>query len=259
MTKKKEQMETQVMEKMEFLVEHPFEPAPVMAEESFQADDLEATASEIREVIEGANLDTLPDSALVPDPLSKPAMEELPDEAAPPKAKRTIRKKKEVLPAAADDGLDAQPAKETDTFIHNADAENGGFPGNTKVPMEQDVANGEETPSSALANSSAAPPASRTAEKSKKVQTPVLTLESRGEVETEASREDVIWHEIHNTYRTRRILIGQLGGLSRRTAENHCHCRLQGIPYCDPFKGDDDQCRTQPFRPEVCGAYAPAK
>lgn len=44
---------------------------------------------------------------------------------------------------------------------------------------------------------------------------PVLTLEARGEVETEESREDVIWHEIHNAYRIRRILTGQLGGIEQ--------------------------------------------
>ena len=27
--------------------------------------------------------------------------------------------------------------------------------------------------------------------------------------------EDVIWHEIHNAYRTRRILTGQLGGIEQ--------------------------------------------
>lgn len=49
----------------------------------------------------------------------------------------------------------------------------------------------------------------------KKAEAPVLTLEARGEVETEESREDVIWHEIHNAYRTRRILTGQLGGIEQ--------------------------------------------
>lgn len=43
----------------------------------------------------------------------------------------------------------------------------------------------------------------------------MLTLEARGEVETEESREDAIWHEIHNAYRTRRILTGQLGGIEQ--------------------------------------------
>ena len=44
---------------------------------------------------------------------------------------------------------------------------------------------------------------------------PVLTVEARGEVETEEVRADTIWHEIHNAYRTRRILSGQLGGVEQ--------------------------------------------
>ena len=50
--------------------------------------------------------------------------------------------------------------------------------------------------------------------------TPVLTLDVRGEVETEESRGDAIWHEIHNAYRTRRILTGQLGGIEQ--TDNGC-------------------------------------
>lgn len=43
----------------------------------------------------------------------------------------------------------------------------------------------------------------------------ILTIRSREEVETQEDREDVIWHEIHNAYRTRRILTGQLGGIEQ--------------------------------------------
>ena len=49
----------------------------------------------------------------------------------------------------------------------------------------------------------------------RKTEVPVLTLESRGEVETEDAREEIIWHEIHNAYRTRKILTGQLGGIEQ--------------------------------------------
>ncbi len=49
----------------------------------------------------------------------------------------------------------------------------------------------------------------------RKTEAPVLTLETRGEVETESIREDIIWHEIHNAYRTRKILTGQLGGIEQ--------------------------------------------
>ena len=56
---------------------------------------------------------------------------------------------------------------------------------------------------------------SRRTPKARKTEAPVLTLESRGEVETESAREDTIWHEIHNAYRTHRILTGQLGGIEQ--------------------------------------------
>lgn len=49
----------------------------------------------------------------------------------------------------------------------------------------------------------------------RRTEAPVLTIESRSEVETEESREDAIWHEIHNAYRTRKILTGQLGGVEQ--------------------------------------------
>jgi ribosomal protein S1 len=44
---------------------------------------------------------------------------------------------------------------------------------------------------------------------------PILTVEVGGVVETEESMADLAWHEIHNAYRTRRILTGFLGGLEQ--------------------------------------------
>ena len=44
---------------------------------------------------------------------------------------------------------------------------------------------------------------------------PVLTIINRDDVETESAREDAVWHEIHNAYRTRRIMSGQLGGIEQ--------------------------------------------
>ena len=44
---------------------------------------------------------------------------------------------------------------------------------------------------------------------------PILTLEAGGDVETEESAADTAWHEIHNAYRTRRILTGMLGGIEQ--------------------------------------------
>ena len=44
---------------------------------------------------------------------------------------------------------------------------------------------------------------------------PVLTLEAGASVETQENIEDAVWHEIHNAYRTRRILTGMLGGIEQ--------------------------------------------
>ena len=44
---------------------------------------------------------------------------------------------------------------------------------------------------------------------------PILTLEAGADVDTEESLADIAWHEIHNAYRTRRMLTGTLGGLEQ--------------------------------------------
>ena len=49
----------------------------------------------------------------------------------------------------------------------------------------------------------------------RKADAPVLTIESGDEIETEDAREAVAWHEIHNAYRTRRILSAPLGGIEQ--------------------------------------------
>ncbi len=43
----------------------------------------------------------------------------------------------------------------------------------------------------------------------------ILTLSADAEVETQESREDTIWHELQNAYRTRKILTGILGGIEK--------------------------------------------
>lgn len=43
----------------------------------------------------------------------------------------------------------------------------------------------------------------------------ILSIDAKAEVETEEYREDTIWHEIRNAYRTRRILTGTLGGVEQ--------------------------------------------
>lgn len=46
----------------------------------------------------------------------------------------------------------------------------------------------------------------------------VLKIDAYSDIETPEDKEDLIWHEIHNAYRTRKILTGLLGGVEK--AEN---------------------------------------
>lgn len=59
------------------------------------------------------------------------------------------------------------------------------------------------------------PEAGTEEERTIKRQEPILTLEAGADVSTEAALADIAWHEIHNAYRTRRILTGSLGGLEQ--------------------------------------------
>ena len=43
----------------------------------------------------------------------------------------------------------------------------------------------------------------------------ILTLTADAEVETQETKEDIIWHELQNAYRTRKILTGNLGGVEK--------------------------------------------
>lgn len=43
----------------------------------------------------------------------------------------------------------------------------------------------------------------------------ILTIDVNAEVQTQEALDDIAWHEIHNAYRTRKILTGVLGGIER--------------------------------------------
>ena len=157
------------------------------------------------------------------------------------KTRRTARKRKEEPPIETDveaqkaetgmpEGMEAVPDNAPDSPSADADANKNGPADDTAggaeeaIPQEKTEPTGagqEDAPlpssedASGTVAPSAAVPSRRTATRSRKEDAPVLTLEVRGEVETKESREDAIWHEIHNAYRTRRILTGQLGGIEQ--------------------------------------------
>lgn len=114
-----------------------------------------------------------------------------------PEPKRASRKKK-AEPEA--NGEDTEPsASPADYVMEKSMEESDSFMEPEAVP----------SPASEPA------PAPRRPSRTRRAEAPVLTIEARGEVETEQEREDVIWHEIHNAYRTRRMLTGQLGGIEQ--------------------------------------------
>lgn len=113
------------------------------------------------------------------------------------------------------------------------------LPEETSVPDKQGskdaIPDGEATEPAAKTTgspeTSSAKPASKPARKrtkasAAKAETPdapvkktapssILTLSADAEVETPESREDTIWHELQNAYRTRKILTGTLGGIEK--------------------------------------------
>ena len=131
----------------------------------------------------------------------------------------------DFLDMDADNGgtltLDSENPEEADEWDEAYDETEGeSVTGTAEVAVEETVDDASavakrEAPPSIVSEKSPADPAPRRTTGGKRAEAPVLTLEARGEVETEESREDVIWHEIHNAYRTRRILTGQLGGIEQ--------------------------------------------
>lgn len=152
--------------------------------------------------------------------------------SASAKTRRTTRRKKEEPSAETEtpEGMEAVADSVPDPLAAAADTDKSGLADDTAEKAEETIPQEETEPTESgledtpfpsaegtagTAVPPAASPSRRTAARGRKEEAPVLTLEVRGEVETEESRGDAIWHEIHNAYRTRRILTGQLGGIEQ--------------------------------------------
>ena len=72
----------------------------------------------------------------------------------------------------------------------------------------------QDDPSSTPPAVAEEPPPSRSRRRTSTASS-ILTIASRGSVESEDTREATAWHEIHNAYRTRKILSGHLGGIEQ--------------------------------------------
>ena len=124
-------------------------------------------------------------------------------EGETPKPKPTSRKK-ETAEVSQEQMAAAPKENESDSSSEPSD----------KTGTEE-VEEAEKAEANAPATKSVT---ARRTPRSRSAEAPVLTIDARSEVETEEEREDIIWHEIHNAYRTRRILTGQLGGVEQTDA-----------------------------------------
>lgn len=86
--------------------------------------------------------------------------------------------------------------------------------GNVSVPKAPETVPPEEAEPAASEEQSAEPAASQPDPPPPRPAA-ILTLEAGADVDTQESLADIAWHEIHNAYRTRRILTGTLGGLEQ--------------------------------------------
>lgn len=118
-----------------------------------------------------------------------PAEDAPTDSPAPAKPKRTTRKKKEA-DAPPDENAGPVEGEPPAGDVSGASE----FTDSVQEPVKQDA------------------PPKRTA---RRKAAPILTIDARGEAETQENVEDTIWHEIHNAYRTRKMLTGYLGGVEQ--------------------------------------------
>lgn len=66
---------------------------------------------------------------------------------------------------------------------------------------------------------------------------PILTIAAGGTVQTDEELAEIAWHEIHNAYRTRRILTGVFGGIEQfEGGRTVCVVEYKGYRIVIPFK-----------------------
>lgn len=92
--------------------------------------------------------------------------------------------------------------------LDDGDTSSDGYSPDDLLLLSEDNGN---APSSATPDSSDIPAPPIMTQRSSRI----LTIDARDEVQTEQDREATIWHEIQNSYRTRRIMTGTLDGIER--------------------------------------------
>ena len=130
-----------------------------------------------------------------------------------PKPKRTRRKKTEESVTEVTESTEAAETTEDDSEGMSLE----------DVPEEPILPTGEQTVEELLTDGDGfvdeeepteTKPRGRNTQRSERP-APILTIEAGGEVVTEEMQADIAWHEIHNAYRTWRILSGTFGGLEQ--------------------------------------------
>lgn len=150
--------------------------------------------------------DTLLSQSIAADIAVSEATSEETIPAAPPDSKGDGSPAAEAETAKPRRAARKKQAADTSAEPEIADQEGNESASSTKSPDTED------TVTTAADRDPRAP---RRSARSRSAAAPVLTIDARSEVETAEEREDIIWHEIHNAYRTRRILTGELGGVEQ--------------------------------------------
>lgn len=130
-----------------------------------------------------------------------------------PKSKRTRRKKTEESVPEVTESTESEKTTTEDSDDMSLE----------DVPEEPMLPTGEQTVEELLTEGDGfvdeeepaeTKPRGRNTQRSERP-APILTIEAGGEVVTEEMQADIAWHEIHNAYRTWRILSGTFGGLEQ--------------------------------------------
>ncbi|MCM1188523.1 MAG: S1 RNA-binding domain-containing protein [bacterium] len=127
----------------------------------------------------------------------------------------------------SDGGMKLQPEDTGDTPVET-DGDATASTGRPSPELPPETGTGDRSGTGENAPEAAAPPRRRRTRASAPAAKPepptparktappsILTLNADAEVETPENREDTIWHELQNAYRTRKILTGTLGGIEK--------------------------------------------
>ena len=181
---------------------------PELTEAEVFGDDAVSSDEDAAEATSDENADFEQDDEATADGAASEPNPQAVEEPPAAKPKRTSRKKKVSDTTAEAEApvpqADAEPLPMDEAPAEDTTAEGEPVLEDDSAPMEEQVPE---------ATTPRAPARRRNVQTRREPS--ILTIRSREDVETAEDREDVIWHEIHNAYRTRRILTGQLGGIEQ--------------------------------------------